>query len=277
LNEKQCSISYAPLACGSVYSAPDVFIKLDEPTLLTLHNLTGRYVYWLNGLTVVDQYNNMISHPCTPELRSRWLLKDITLCNATDLFNTTNLTLSYLLKRSTDTNPYFRDITFPQSATCAPLDTDPAIELAVDGKCWTRVRDLPDNMGTNRKFVCSTLVLNATDQFHQRRAWALAQILVLVKSAIGHEDQETEWFLNYDDIFVRNAFGNYRDILRESSYNSLMAENLSYLGNKSAAYVLENYRYVAFADENFAREVMQLFTIGIIKLNPEGTLKLDSQ
>jgi hypothetical protein len=139
LNEKQCFISYAPLACGTVSSAPDIVIKLDEPTLLTLYNLTGRYVYGLKGLTVVDQYNNMIAHPCVPGLRSRWLLKDITLCNITDLFNTTNLTLSYLLRRSTDTNPYFRDITFPQSATCDPLDNDPAIELQVDGKCWTRV------------------------------------------------------------------------------------------------------------------------------------------
>ena len=121
------------------------------------------------------------------------------------------------------------------------------------------------------------LAINSTDQFRQRVAWALAQILVVVKSAIGSEDDMTEWFLNYYDIFVRNAFGNYRDILREVSYSSLMAENLSYLGSKSAAYVLENYHYVAFADENFAREVMQLFTIGLIKLNADGTPKLDSQ
>ena len=105
------------------------------------------------------------------------------------------------------------------------------------------------------------LALNATDQFRQRVAWALAQILVVVKSAIGSEYAKTEWFLSYYDIFVRNAFGNYRDILREVSYSSLMAENLSFLGSKSAAYVLENYRYVAFADENFAREITYHFTI----------------
>jgi hypothetical protein len=135
----------------------------------------------------------------------------------------------------------------------------------------------PYYIGDNRKFVWTMLALNAKDQFRQRVAWALAQILVVVKSAIGSEYQKTEWFLNYYDIFVRHAFGNYRDILREVSYSSLMAENLSYLGSKSAAYVLENYRYVAFADENFAREIMQLFTIGIVKLNVDGTPKLDSQ
>ena len=141
LNEKQCAVSHVPLTCGTLSSTSDVYIKLDEPTLLTLFNLTGRYVYGLMGLTVIDQYNNMLAHPCSPGLRSRWLLKDLALCNATDIFNATNLTLSDLLRRSTDTNPYFRDITFPSQsvATCDPLDTNPLIELKVDGKCWTRV------------------------------------------------------------------------------------------------------------------------------------------
>jgi hypothetical protein len=140
LNEKQCSLSFAPLTCGTVSSTPDIFIKLDELTLLTLFNLTGRYVYGITGLSVIDQYNNKIAHPCTPGLRSRWLLKEISLCNNSDVFNITNATLSELLWRSTDTNPYFRDITFPQSGmTCDPLDTYPAIELKVSGKCWTRV------------------------------------------------------------------------------------------------------------------------------------------
>jgi uncharacterized protein (DUF1800 family) len=98
--------------------------------------------------------------------------------------------------------------------------------------------------------------------FVRRVAWALAHILVVVKGAIGSEYQKTEWFLFYYDSFVRNAFGNYRDILREVSYNPLMAKNLSFLGSKSSACVLESYRSVAQADENFAREIMQLFSIG---------------
>ena len=55
-----------------------------------------------------------------------------------------------------------------------------------------------------------------------------------------------------------------------------MAENLSYLGSKSAAYVWERYRLKASADENFAREIMQLFTMGLIRLNPNGTPMHDS-
>ncbi len=63
----------------------------------------------------------------------------------------------------------------------------------------------------------------------------------MVKSAIVSFSGKAEWFLSYYDIFVRNAFGNYRDILREVSYNPLMAENLSFLKSKSKAYMLERY------------------------------------
>ena len=87
---------------------------------------------------------------------------------------------------------------------------------------------------------------------------------------------------NNDDIhicfvrhFFRNAFGNYGDILREIAYSPLMAENLSYLQSKSAAYMWETQQRVSFADENFAREIMQLFSTGLYLLNIDGTPKLD--
>jgi hypothetical protein len=94
LNDNQCLARKMPLTCGTVSPTPDVFISLDETTLMTLFNLRGRYVYGLKGLTVIDQYNNMIAHPCTPGKRSRWLLKDISMCTATYIFDATNMTLS---------------------------------------------------------------------------------------------------------------------------------------------------------------------------------------
>ena len=74
---------------------------------------------------------------------------------------------------------------------------------------------------------------------------------------------------------ISNAFGNYGDILREISFNPLMAENLSFLQSKSAAYRWETQQKVSFADENFAREIMQLFSTGLYLLNIDGTPKLD--
>jgi len=127
-----------------------------------------------------------------------------------------------------------------------------------------------------REVTWTMSVMSAEDQLRQRAAWALAQILVVVTDAIRTQDRNTEIFLAYYDIFVRHAFGNYRDILREISYSPLMAENLSYLQSKSHAYVRERDSILAFADENFAREIMQLFTIGMLQLNIDGSPKLDA-
>ena len=82
--------------------------------------------------------------------------------------------------------------------------------------------------------------------------------------------------MTYYDIFVRNAFGNYFDILKQVSYSPMMAEMLSFLDSKSSEYVWKHEREIQFADENFAREILQLFSVGLVKLNIDGTKELDS-
>ena len=71
-------------------------------------------------------------------------------------------------------------------------------------------------------------------------------------------------FLTYEDIFVRNAFKNFKDLLRDVSYSPLMAEMLTFLGSTSALYALQREGRVSRPDENYAREIMQLFTIGMV-------------
>ena len=73
--------------------------------------------------------------------------------------------------------------------------------------------------------------------------------------ASAADGYETESYLTFYDIFVRNAFGSIFDVLREVSYSPLMGSYLSYRGNEAVAVGR------SFPDENFAREVMQLFTI----------------
>lgn len=75
---------------------------------------------------------------------------------------------------------------------------------------------------------------------------------------------------------MRNAFGNYRDILKEVAYSPTMAEMLSYLDSTSTAFEWRHYKRVEYPDENFAREAMQLFSIGLYKLNSDGTVITDS-
>ncbi|CAJ1350015.1 unnamed protein product [Effrenium voratum] len=125
--------------------------------------------------------------------------------------------------------------------------------------------------GTDRltkSAVWTMQALHADDQLRQRMAWALSQILVMAVQA-GNFDGQSEMWLSYYDIFVRNAFGNFRDALREVAYNPLMGSYLTYKRNRAFD---ESNNY---PDENFAREIMQLFTIGLWKLNPDGTRAKD--
>ena len=105
-------------------------------------------------------------------------------------------------------------------------------------------------------------------------AFALSQILVV--SNVGTNDRtNTETVLQYYDIFVRNAFGSYRDILKQVAFSHSMGAMLSSVDNKSYQYLVDEEEPPAFPDENFAREIMQLFSVGLIHLNIDGTPQKD--
>lgn len=76
----------------------------------------------------------------------------------------------------------------------------------------------------------------------------LIYILVIVK--IEEEDM-TEMYLSYYDIFTRHAFGNFFDILKEVSYSPMMADMLSYLDSKSSAYILEETGSKSYPGKSF--------------------------
>ena len=80
--------------------------------------------------------------------------------------------------------------------------------------------------------------------------------------------------LNYFDK-IRNAFGNYFDILKECSFSSLMGQMFTFIGSRSKLFMEEVFNQSVYPDENFAREVMQLFTVGLEQMNLDGTLVLD--
>lgn len=108
--------------------------------------------------------------------------------------------------------------------------------------------------------------ITGRDALRQRMVLALSEICVV--SVLG---VETSWrqfaVANYLDILERNAFGNYRDLLREISLSTAMGYYLTFRGNAKA-----NSRG-GQPDENYARELMQLFTIGLLELNPDGTVR----
>ena len=116
--------------------------------------------------------------------------------------------------------------------------------------------------------------LNAPDQIRQRAAWALSQIFTVAKPFV-QTVMNTEQHTMFYDIFIRHAFGSFRDILKEVAYSPIMGENLSFLDGRSTYFQWKVFKNVAYADENFAREVMQLFTVGPCKLNMDGTKVLE--
>lgn len=109
------------------------------------------------------------------------------------------------------------------------------------------------------------------DQLRQRVAYALSQILVISNvSDVLYND--TRGIANYQDILAQHAFGNYRDLLKAVTLNPMMGEYLSMVRNEKA----DTNRNIR-PDENYAREIMQLFTIGLVQLNLDGSVKLDAQ
>ena len=102
------------------------------------------------------------------------------------------------------------------------------------------------------------------DQLRQRVAFTLSQIIANnTVSDINHANPEI--YAHYWDIFQRHAFGNYEDILYEISLSPAMGLFLTHLNNDK-----ENSEQGTAPDENYAREIMQLFTIGLVDLDMSG-------
>jgi len=113
--------------------------------------------------------------------------------------------------------------------------------------------------------------VGAPDQLRQRVAFALSQILVTSRRDAQLEEKP-EAMAHYYDTLVRHALGNYRDLLTDVSFHPVMGWYLSHVGNQKADPSIPRY-----PDENYAREVMQLFAIGLWELNPDGSRKLDAE
>jgi len=111
---------------------------------------------------------------------------------------------------------------------------------------------------------------HGSDQLRQRVAYGLSQILVT--SALDPRlKRRAESLAFYHDILTRNAFGNYRQLLGEMARSATMGVYLSHQGNKKA-----DPDKGTRPDENFARELIQLFTIGLYELNIDGSPNRDA-
>ncbi len=106
------------------------------------------------------------------------------------------------------------------------------------------------------------------DQLRQRVAFALSEIFV-ISDQNSTLDGFAEGMAWYYDLLIKNAFGNYRDLLQDVTLSPAMGVYLNMQGNRRAD-IAENVH----PDENYGREVNQLFSIGLVMLNIDGTPQL---
>ncbi len=115
-----------------------------------------------------------------------------------------------------------------------------------------------------------TNALFGSDQLRQRVAFALGQILVV--SAVNSNIRLASWMQPYQQLLYADAFGDFRQLLEDVTLNAAMGSYLNVLNNKKF-----NPTTGVKPNENFAREVLQLFSIGLVQLNQDGTPVRDAQ
>ena len=109
--------------------------------------------------------------------------------------------------------------------------------------------------------------VHGQDQLRQRVAFALSQIFVVSAS----EENTAAQLVPYHQILQKDAFANFRTLMNDVTLSPTMGEYLDMRNNDKASPTLGTR-----ANENYARELLQLFTIGLFELNADGTLKLDA-
>jgi uncharacterized protein (DUF1800 family) len=121
------------------------------------------------------------------------------------------------------------------------------------------------------RFARNEVMLRGSDQLRQRVAYSLSQIFVISDQApvvFAAADGSSDYY----DMLVRNAFGNFRTLLYDVARHPQMGRYLSHYRNRLGDPITGRR-----PDENFAREIMQLFSIGLYELEPNGRIRLNAE
>ena len=155
------------------------------------------------------------------------------------------------------------------------LDAQMALPSSTGGWDWLAMRGynvIDSNkfyeMDYQANYMAWQQIMSSPDGVRRRVALALSEFFVVSISGVSTISWSQFAMGHYWDILCKNAFGNYRQLLEEVTLSIAMGEFLNTLGNQK-----EDLTTGRLPDENYAREVMQLFTIGLQKLNIDGTLE----
>ncbi|HEY3841094.1 MAG TPA: DUF1800 family protein [Bryobacteraceae bacterium] len=169
--------------------------------------------------------------------------------------------------------PYADAVRFLQMTSWGPTPSSVAALQTIGRDQWllnqfntapsTWPDPLSDNEGMNRlQAAFFNIATGGQDQLRQRVSFALAQIMV----ASGVKDTQFSQMVGYQRVLGNDAFGDFRTLLGDITLNPAMGYFLDMVNNDKA-----NARKGTVANENYAREVMQLFTVGLTQLNQDGT------
>ena len=153
------------------------------------------------------------------------------------------------------------------------LNTIPSVCATQDPQTRTYPADSPQAIcardhltlaGIQRDFF--TNAITAPDQLRQRVAWALSQITV---TSGNERDLSYAYVMSrYQNIMFQEAFGNYQTLLQKITLSPAMGNYLDMVNNDRAS-------GARVANENYAREIMQLFSVGLEELNDDGSVIMD--
>lgn len=154
-----------------------------------------------------------------------------------------------------------------------PADVQHLIDIGIDAWFYEQTSIGPEGSHLERSideiYLPNSLwggYLGAPDQLRRRFSFALSQIFVVSRKELLPDNVAV-----FADILEANCFGTYRELLEKVTRSNAMGLYLTYAYNQKA----DPNRSIV-PDENFAREVMQLFSVGLWELNLDGSRKLDS-
>jgi uncharacterized protein (DUF1800 family) len=152
------------------------------------------------------------------------------------------------------------------SAPMTPYPDLPPMPSTRDPSCTgTCQRDNYTMYPLQRHFFSNAL--SGDDQLRQRVAFALGQVFVVS----GIDIRLSSWMRPYQQMLYEDAFGTFRQVLGDVTLSAAMGSYLNMVNNKK----LNTTTHVK-PNENYAREVLQLFSIGLVMLNQDGTPQLDA-
>jgi uncharacterized protein (DUF1800 family) len=168
-----------------------------------------------------------------------------------------------------NTAPLFVDATTdPKFALSSDYPFQPSYPQFAAATCDTTcVRDFYSMYQVQKQFMLNALT--QSDQLRQRVGFAFHKFIVVGSQQLNNN--QPFWYAPYLQTIDRNSFGNFRAMLFDLTLNPGMGEYLNMRGNSVVSQTNPT------PNENYSREIMQLFSIGVDTLNQDGTPVLDAQ